>query len=109
MFRVVLCAASSSFLNVMRNIYVLVLPPVATRDFGVRGLQLPNQLAFSQLLKKVFLSWVCFGSYRWGMNQIPQINAFSKAITRNEKQIKRSRNKLLSIHQKSTIRIVKAR
>ena len=43
------------------------------------------------------------------MNQFPQLNAFRKAITRNEKQIKRSRNKLLSIHQKSTIRIVNAR
>ena len=41
------------------------------------------------------------------MNQIPQINAFRKAIARNKKQIKRSRSKLLSIHQKSTIRIVK--
>ena len=85
MFGVVLCAPSSSLLNAMRNIYGHVLPPIAITVFGVRGLPLPNQLAFSQLLKKVFLSGVCFGSYRWGMNQIPQINAFCKAITRNEK------------------------
>ena len=52
MFGVVLCAASSSFLKAMRSIYGLVLPPIATRDFGVRGLPSPNQLAFSQLLKK---------------------------------------------------------
>ena len=88
MFGVVLCAAISSFLNVMRYIYGLVLPPDATRDFGVRGLPLPNQLAFSQLLKKVFLYGVCFGSYTWGMNQMLQINAFRKAITRNKKRIK---------------------
>ena len=93
----------------MRNIYGLILPPVATRVFGVIGLPLPHQLAFSQMLKKVLLSGVCFGGNRWGMNQMLQINAFRKAITRNEKQIKRSRNKLLSILQKSTIRIVKAR
>ena len=85
MFGVVLCAPGSSFLNATRNIYGFVLPPVATRDIGVRGLSLLNQLAISQLLKKVFLSGICFGSYRWGMNQIPQINAFRKAITRNEK------------------------
>ena len=42
------------------------------------------------------------------MNQMPQINTFRKAITRNEKQIEKSRDKLLPIRQKCTSMIAKA-